>query len=60
MVTYNPVAAVFGYWRMDFQWLRGGTIEARHKVLVGHLQLVTCSSSLLHLLHAYHAATCPH
>ncbi len=28
LITYNPDAAVFGYWRMDFLWQDSGVITS--------------------------------
>ncbi|EFJ51847.1 hypothetical protein VOLCADRAFT_87436 [Volvox carteri f. nagariensis] len=33
LVTYNPDAAVFGYWRVDFTWLDSGDIRATSYLL---------------------------
>ncbi|GFR50777.1 hypothetical protein Agub_g13042 [Astrephomene gubernaculifera] len=33
LVTYNPNAQVFGYWRVDFSWLDSGVIDAKARLL---------------------------
>lgn len=33
LVSYNPDAQVFGYWRLDLTWLDSGVIQASAKLL---------------------------
>ncbi len=33
LVTYNPNAQVFGYWRLDLTWLDSGVIRATASLL---------------------------
>lgn len=33
LVTYNPIAQVFGYWRLDLTWLDSGVIRATASLL---------------------------
>lgn len=38
MLSYNPTAGVFGFWRMQLTWQPDGSVAATHNILVRRSQ----------------------